>query len=173
MHNTYFTLPVLFTMMSNHYAMTYGAAHNGLVLIALCGAGAAIRAWFVARHRAHERGGRTSPLPALAGMVAIAAVIWALRPALAPAAPTAPNFTAVAAIIEQRCVGCHAQHPTQPGFAAAPKGYRFDTAERIHAQAAEIGQQVATGAMPLGNLTGMTADERAAVLAWINAGAPP
>ncbi len=172
-HNTYFTLPVLFTMMSNHYAMTYGAAHNGLVLIALCGAGAAIRAWFVARHRARERGGRTPPLPALAGVVAIAAVIWALRPALAPAASTAPNFTAVAAIIEQRCVGCHAQHPTQPGFAAAPKGYRFDTAERIHAQAAEIGQQVATGAMPLGNLTGMTADERAAVLAWINAGVPP
>jgi len=75
--------------------------------------------------------------------------------------------------VQRHCVGCHAEHPTQPGFAAAPKGYRFDTAERIRAQAAEIGQQVATGAMPLGNLTGMTADERAAVLAWIDAGAPP
>ena len=60
-HNTYFTLPVLFTMISNHYAMTYGARYNWLVLIGMCIAGALIRAWFVARHKAHERGGRTSP----------------------------------------------------------------------------------------------------------------
>jgi uncharacterized membrane protein len=33
-HNTYFTLPVLFVMISNHYAMTYGAHDNWLVLIA-------------------------------------------------------------------------------------------------------------------------------------------
>ena len=55
-HNTYFTLPVLFVMISNHYAMTYGARSNWLVLIAMSVAGACIRAWFVARHRAAERG---------------------------------------------------------------------------------------------------------------------
>jgi uncharacterized membrane protein len=69
--------------------------------------------------------------------------------------------------------GCHAEHPIQSGFAAAPKGYRFDTPARIRTQAQEIGRQVATGAMPLGKLTTMTEDERAAVVAWINAGAPP
>lgn len=91
-----------------------------------------------------------------------------------PSLPAHPvDFAAIAALVQRHCVGGHAEHPTQPGFAATPKGYRFDTAERIHAQAAVIGRQVATGAMPLGNLTTMTADERAAVVAWINAGAPP
>jgi uncharacterized membrane protein len=54
-HNTYFTLPVLFVMISNHYAMTYGAHYNWLVLIAMCFAGACIRAWFVARHKPRRR----------------------------------------------------------------------------------------------------------------------
>ena len=172
-HNTYFTLPVLFAMLSNHYAITYGATHNGLVLIALCGAGAAIRAWFVARHRAHERGGSTPIAPVIAGVAVIAATVWALHPAPLPTPAGPPAFATVAAIVERRCAGCHADHPTQPGFAAAPKGYRFDSAERIRLHAAEIATQIGTGAMPLGNLTGMTLEERATVRAWAEAGAPP
>ena len=172
-HNTYFTLPVLLTMISNHYAMTYGAAHNALVLIALSFAGAAIRVWFVARHKAHERGGRTSPLAAIAGGVAIIIVAVALKPAPAakPAAASV-SFAQVQAIIQARCAGCHAEHPTQPGFVAAPKGHMLDTPARMLAQTAEIRQQVGSRAMPIGNLTQMTDDERAAVLAWIDAGAP-
>jgi uncharacterized membrane protein len=64
-HNTYFTLPVLFTMISNHYALTFGARHNWLVLIAISAAGVLIRAYFVDRHKRHLRSGKTSPWPAL------------------------------------------------------------------------------------------------------------
>src|SRR4029077_3825764 len=70
-HNTYFTLPVLFTMISHHYAMTFGAAYNWLVLIAISMAGVLIRVYFVSRHKAHERGGRTSPVPAVLGVVTL------------------------------------------------------------------------------------------------------
>ena len=71
-----------------------------------------------------------------------------------------------------RCVACHAETPRQPGFATAPKGVLLDTPERIHAQAAAIEQQaVLTRAMPIGNLTGMTDDERRMLGAWIAAGA--
>lgn len=174
-HNTYFTLPVLLTMISNHYAMTYGAAHNALVLIALTFAGAAIRVWFVERHKAHERGGRTSPVAAIAGVAAVLVLIVALRPAPAPANQAAgtASFAQVRGIIQARCSGCHAEHPTQPGFAAPPKGHKFDTPEQILAQKTEIRQQLASRAMPIGNLTQMSEAERAVVIAWIDAGAPP
>ncbi|MDB5971740.1 MAG: hypothetical protein JWQ90_4190 [Hydrocarboniphaga sp.] len=174
-HNTYFTLPVLLTMISNHYAMTYGAHHNALVLIALTFAGAAIRVWFVERHKAHERGGRTSPLAAIAGVAAILVVIAGLRPvppASAAAGATSVSFAQVQTIIQTRCASCHAEHPTQPGFFAPPKGHMLDTPARILAQKAEIRQQVGSRAMPIGNLTQMSDDERIAVLAWIDAGAP-
>src|SRR5260221_3828304 len=90
-HNTYFTLPVLFTMISNHYAMTFGARYNWLVLIALCAAGVLIRVYFVARHKRHERGGKTSPWPAILGLLIVAATAAALAPKRAPttAAPAA------------------------------------------------------------------------------------
>src|SRR3984893_4636080 len=79
-HNTYFTLPVLFVMISNHYAMTFGARDNWLVLIAICVAGVSLRLYFVARHRAHERNGRTSALPAALGLLTLAGVAFALMP---------------------------------------------------------------------------------------------
>src|SRR2546421_4927978 len=79
-HNTYFTLPVLFAMISPHYAMTYGARQNWLVLIAICAAGVSVRLYFVARHKAHERNGRTSPLPAAIGLLTLAGVAFALLP---------------------------------------------------------------------------------------------
>jgi uncharacterized membrane protein len=173
-HNTYFTLPVLFTMISNHYAMTYSGPHNALVLIGICIAGAATRAWFVARHKAHERGGKTSPLPALVGGAALLAVMIALRPTPPAASATvaaAPDFARAQAIVAQHCVGCHAERPSGFGFNAAPLGVMLDTPERLVAQAAGVRQQVASGAMPIGNLTAMSEAERAELLAWIDAGA--
>jgi uncharacterized membrane protein len=174
-HNTYFTLPVLFAMISHHYPLGWAAPHNWAVLIGMSAGGAAIRGWFVARHKAQLQGRRASPVPAVAGVLAIALVAWALRPA-APATPPAGDAAAVSfvraqSIVLQRCAGCHAEHPTQPGYAIAPKGQRFDTSERIRAQADAIGQQVASRAMPLGNITQMTDEERAALLSWIEQGA--
>ncbi len=83
-HNTYFTLPVVFVMISNHYAMTYGARYNWLVLIAVSFAGACIRGWFVARHKPAGRRGVASTLPAALGVLTLAGVVVALAPAGGP-----------------------------------------------------------------------------------------
>ncbi len=81
-------------------------------------------------------------------------------------------FASVAAIISQRCVGCHSSHPTIPGFSPAPLGIRFDTAAQIHAESDRIGINVASEFMPFGNMTGMTTAERAVIADWIAKGAP-
>ncbi len=199
-HNTYFTLPVVFIMISNHYAMTYGGCHNWLVLIAMSVAGACIRAWFVARHRPSQARGIAAAAPAAVGGLAVIGVILALAPGApgAPgaaatfASPTFANPTAAAAralsgsyasvpalrlevqqIIERRCVPCHAASPRQPGFNAPPDGLMLETMDEVSAHLPEMQQQLAARAMPLGNLTRMTDDERNVVLEWISRGGHP
>src|SRR6267142_1297216 len=180
-HNTYFTLPVLFVMISHHYAMTYGARENWLVLIAICAAGVSMRLYFVARHKAHERNGRTSPLPAALGLLTLAGVAAALMPHPrdvrdrgTAGGGVAPNgsFASIQAIVAQRCISCHSANPTQSGFTAPPNGLLLDTPERILAHTEQMRQQIATLAMPLGNITGITEEERSEMLAWIDRGAP-
>ena len=175
-HNTYFTLPVLFVMISHHYAMTYGARENWLVLIAICAAGVCVRIYFVARHKAHERGGRTSALPAALGVLTLAGVAVALMPhprqGVAPQASPAADFVRIESIVNRRCGGCHSEKPSQAGFTAAPNGVLLDTPERILARTAQMQQQIATRAMPVGNITGITEAERSELLAWIEHGAP-
>jgi len=170
-HNTYFTLPVIFVMMSNHYAMTYGHRYNWLILVAISFAGAAIRTYFVARHK-----GKASLIPVVIGVILLAAVAISIAPPKAADTPAGaqagvPPFSRVQAIVQARCTVCHASAPTQPGFNAAPKGVMFDTPEQILAQAAQIHQQTSTRVMPLANLTLMTDDERTAIAAWFQHGA--
>lgn len=167
-HNTYFTLPVLFTMISSHYAMTYGHPYSWLILTGISFAGAAIRVYFVARHK-----GKASPLPAIAGVVALIVVAAAIAPyPRSGTAVAAVTFPQVQAIVQARCASCHAQSPTQPGFTVAPKGVMLDTPEQISAHALQIQQQVSSKVMPIANLTGMTDDERAAIAHWFTQGAP-
>ena len=166
-HNTYFTLPVIFVMISNHYAMTYSHEYNWLILIAISMAGALIRIFFVSRHSP----GKPLTGALIAAIAIMIGVIWAMAPktenvTLDTSAPLV-EFAQVATIIEQRCTTCHAQKPTQLGFAAAPKGYMYDTPQQIKAQMAQIYQQaVVLKAMPIGNLTGMTDEERQLVSTW-------
>ncbi|HEY0685934.1 MAG TPA: urate hydroxylase PuuD [Steroidobacter sp.] len=171
-HNTYLTLPVLFTMISNHYAMTYGARHNWLVLIGMCLAGALIRTWFVARHKAHERGGRTPAWPAVWGVLSIVIVAISLVPARGSPGNVAPaNFAQIESIVKARCVPCHSAVPTQPGFMSPPKGIELDTPQHIIDNALRTQPLLISHTMPPGNLTGMTEEERAALLTWIDHGA--
>jgi len=176
-HNTYFTLPVLFVMISNHYAVTYGARHNWLVLIAVSFAGACIRAWFVARHKPQERSGYLTAVPAVLGVLTLAAVVLALAPALdarrerAHAAGPAVEGARVQVIVEERCAPCHAANPTEPGFNAPPNGIVLQSIDQVLAHLPQVQQQLAMRTMPLGNLTGMTDEERATVLMWIGHGA--
>jgi uncharacterized membrane protein len=172
-HNTYFTLPVVFVMISNHYAMTYGARNNWLVLIAVSFAGACIRAWFVARHKPRERSAYVSAVPAVLGVLTLAAVVFALAPSLnvkpASAGTAGPGVDGawVQLIVDRRCVPCHAESPTEPGFNAPPNGIVLENIDQVLAHLPQVQQQLAMRTMPLGNLTGMTDDERAVLLMWI------
>jgi uncharacterized membrane protein len=165
-HNNYFTLPVLFVMISNHYPMTWGHPHAWLVLVAILLLAAFVRHFFNLRHK-----GRTVwaiPVTAAIGTALLAIAIAPARPAIVDV----PAFDEVQAIVAARCAGCHAERPTQTGFAVAPKGVLLDSPERIRANAGKIhAQAVATKAMPIGNLTAMTDPERAKLGAWIAAGA--
>jgi len=171
-HNTYFTLPVLFVMISNHYAGTYGSRYNWLILIALSLAGALIRVWFVQRHF-----GKATPIPLASAAVLLLAVVVAqapksVAPAEAASRSAAEVFAEVQGIVHERCAGCHAAAPTQPGFAAPPLGVVFDQPRDILTQAVKIHQQtVVSKAMPIGNLTQMTDAERAVLDQWFQAGA--
>ena len=80
-------------------------------------------------------------------------------------------FAAVKSVVDQRCVACHAATPTQPGFAQAPKGVVLESAEQIGQHAAKIAETVASGYMPLGNLTGITEQERRLIATWHAQGA--
>lgn len=168
-HNTYFTLPVLFVMISNHYAMTYGHEYNWLILIAISIAGAAIRVFFVQRHF-----GKASVVPLLVAGLLLAAVAAAIAPASrshgggsADAVNAEAVLPQVVAVVQQRCLSCHAASPSQPGFASAPKGIVFDTENDILQQAQQIHQQtVVTRAMPIGNLTAITEQERQLIDRW-------
>jgi uncharacterized membrane protein len=167
-HNTYFTLPVLFVMISNHYAMTWGHEYNWLILIALSIAGALIRVYFVQRHK-----GNQTLLPLVAAAIIIAGTAAAITPM--PRQPLATDDTTTAAevfakvqsVIEVRCAGCHAKSPTQVGFSTPPKGVILESAEDIVRQAQTIHQQVVvTNAMPIGNLTQITDEERTLIDHW-------
>ncbi len=172
LHNNYFTLPVLFTMVSSHYPATYGHHWNWLVLAGLALVGVATRHWFNLRNQ-----GRPNPwlLPgAAAGLVALA-FVTAPRDNGAAAVPQAAgdvSFADVRVIVARRCAPCHSSAPTVPGLTAAPQGVAFDTPDEIRARAERIlAVAVETHTMPLGNVTAITEEERAILARWIRDGA--
>jgi uncharacterized membrane protein len=178
-HNTYFTLPVLFAMLSGHYSFTYTHPQNWLILILMMFAGAAIRQFFVMRH-GFKLGRNGNPLPyALAGVAVIVGVIVWLRPA--PVVGVAINSGAVQAasagssgqidyknlqpVLAQRCYMCH-------GEQVQMKNVRLDSAQNVKLHAQNIYQQVVVSkVMPMNNSTGLTEAERLLVKQWFEAGA--
>jgi uncharacterized membrane protein len=165
-HNNYLTLPVVFTMISNHFPSTYGHSYAWLILVVLLVIGAWVRHFFNLRHA-----GRTVwAIPATAA-IAIAVLAIVIRPQGEPAAgATRVPFERVKRIVADRCAACHSAHPTKVD--EAPKGVELDTPQEINAQAKAIEQQaVKTKAMPLGNVTGMTQAERDLLGRWIAQGA--
>jgi uncharacterized membrane protein len=165
-HNNYLTLPVVFTMFSNHFPFTYGHSYAWLILVALLVIGAWVRHFFNLRHT-----GRTVWAIPVTAALAIAALAVVIRPQT-QSAVGAPQvqFARIAQIVDARCTACHSQSPTR--VAEPPKGVTFDTPEEIQAQADAIEQQaVRTKAMPLGNVTKMTPEERTLLGHWIAQGA--
>lgn len=168
-HNNYFTLPVIFIMVSNHYASTYAHPHNWAVLMLIAAAGVSIRHFFNRKHK----GVYAWQYPALgAGLLGI--VAWWTAPLIQPLPPVEGEvtFNRVRAIIGERCVTCHSPQPTFPGYTVPQAGVLLHNPADIVQNSQRIYQQViVTRIMPLGNLTKITEQERAVLSAWVKAGA--
>jgi uncharacterized membrane protein len=170
-HNTYFTLPVLVAMLSNHYGWLYQGPHNWIALVLLMLAGALIRHFFVARHKAKVKGVTPPWGYAAFGCVVLAAMVFWLAPpprsADAIANAQAPvTMAQVKAVIDQRCALCHNAQLQQ-------KNVALHTPELIKQHAQTVYQQSSVlKLMPLNNATQMTDDERALLKRWFESGAP-
>jgi uncharacterized membrane protein len=165
-HNNYLTLPVVFTMISNHFPFTYGHSYSWLILVVLLVIGAWVRHFFNLRHT-----GRTVWAIPISAAIAIAVLAILIRPQNESSAGTAAvPFATVRGVIDRRCTACHSLHPTL--VAEAPLGLRLDTPEEIQRYAPDVkGMAVDSTAMPLGNVTKMTTAERQLLGRWIDQGA--
>lgn len=174
-HNHYMTFPVVFCMLSNHFPSMYGHAQPALVLTLFVIFGAAFKYWMNFRGRTPllVQGAGALALLALVGLTASPAKRGGAAGADAAASGIGPvSFTTTRGILERRCWTCHSAHPTNPSFPEPPAGVRLDDPERVLALAERIRvRAVETKTMPLGNLTGITEEERDTLGAWIAQGA--
>lgn len=166
-HNNYFTLPVLFIMISSHYPATYGQAYNWLVLVIFSLAAISIRHYFNIRHLPGFRAWPLIPaLLLLAGLI----VFTAPQPTAVKKngdAAKKVQTSEVYRIVEQRCSGCHARLPSFEGFTSAPLGIELDSPQKLEQHAERVYQTVVvTRVMPLANLAQMTDSERGLVAIW-------
>jgi uncharacterized membrane protein len=172
-HNNYLTLPVIFLMLSNHYPLFFATQYNWLIVAIVLLIGPVIRHFFNSQHA-----GKGSPwwtwAVAAAGMIAIAWLSAAgPRVEKTGALPPTPKFSEVNDIVMGRCSMCHSAEPFWPGIATAPNGVRLDTPDliKLHARMIAI-NAVKSSAMPPGNVSEITPEERQVLASWIAAGAP-
>jgi uncharacterized membrane protein len=163
-------------MISNHFSMTWGHAMNWLILVAMFLIGIGVDHFINCRDQGKKGVGYAALAAAVAGLVAV--IVFTAAPASsAPgtaATTSAPvAFSTVQGIVTARCIECHSAHPTSKLFPIAPNGMKFDTSAEIRMAAAKIKlMAIDTQAMPLGNLTHMTVEERSILAAWLAQGAP-
>jgi uncharacterized membrane protein len=186
LHNNYLTLPVIFLMLSNHYPLAFATEYSWVIASLVFLMGVTIRHWFNTRHA--RKGSPTWTW--IATLVIFIVIMWlstvqrpvpdtenaALPPVFARFASD-PHFAEVRDTVVGRCSMCHGAEPVWEGVHRAPKGVGLETEAEIAAHAREIYLQAGRShAMPPGNLTGMTASERALIVAWYEsavAGARP
>lgn len=164
-HNNYFTLPIIFIMISNHYPMTYGHEFGWLVLVAIGFISAFARHFFNLRNQ-----GVSKPSILVIAAIMLAALAAAMVPAKIEAQKGEAVLTDTQAmvVVEQRCVSCHAVSPTNAGFASAPAGIVLETVEQVLVIKDKMIPALQTGYMPLGNMTGMTDQERQQLMIWLS-----
>ncbi|MBR0926111.1 urate hydroxylase PuuD [Bradyrhizobium diazoefficiens] len=168
LHNNYLTLPVVVLMISNHYPLLYATRFNWIIVAIILALGPVIRHFFNERHA-----GRKSPWwvwgVAAIGVIAILFLSAAgPREAKTAALPAQPSLAAVEEIVMSRCSMCHAAEPVWAGIVTAPKGIVLDTPAHIHRNIRLIGRVAAwSSAMPPGNVTEMTSQERAVLAAYL------
>jgi uncharacterized membrane protein len=173
LHNNYLTLPVILMMVSNHYPLLYGDGRGPVMAAGIVVVGALIRHFFNLRNSGRKDWSRPFLIPAAALVVVGLLVASGLGSRDDGDRGAAPSREEVELVIRQRCMSCHAAKPTDETFEAPPAGLAFDKDGAIRANAQRIyAQTVLSDAMPLGNVTQMTAEERALVGRWVRAGAP-
>lgn len=166
-HNNYFTLPVLFVMVSNHFPSTFGNKYQWIVLASISIGSAGIKHWLNLREQ-----GKLSVWILPASVIILLAVAYVTAPQPSTTKCNEIGFTQVNAIIQQRCINCHSSKPTDDVFTVAPNGVKYDTPLEIVAKKELILQRVVlTKTMPQNNKTNMTLEEREIIRCWIEQGA--
>jgi uncharacterized membrane protein len=165
-HNNYLTLPVVVLMISNHYPLLFATRYNWVIVAIVLALGPVIRHFFNERHK-----GRPSPwwvwAVAALGMIAIALLSAAGPRQTATARNPTPTFAEVEEIVTSRCSMCHATEPVWDGIVTAPKAVLLDSPEHIQSNMRLIARNAAwSTAMPPGNVTEITPEERAVLAAW-------
>lgn len=174
-HNNYLTLPVIFLMVGTHYPLFYATKYNWLIVAIVLAIGPLMRVFFNFRHANEGEDWKKSPWWTW-GLVALGviAIGWlsslGLRDDQRSEMPPPPKFAVVENIMLSRCSMCHAAEPVWLGIHRAPHEVLLDTPENIRKFAHLIETHaVRSSAMPPGNITGMTPEERATVGAWLSA----
>jgi uncharacterized membrane protein len=166
-HNNYFTLPVLFVMVSNHFPGTFSHTYQWIVLTAISIGSAGIKHWLNLREQ-----GQLSVWVMPASVLLLLAVVFVTAPKSSTTKCNEISFATANAIIQQRCVSCHSSMPTDDVYKVAPNGVKYDTPQEIVAKKELILQRVIlTKSMPQNNKTNMTPEEREMIRCWIEGGA--
>jgi len=166
-HNNYFTLLVLFVMVSNHFPSTFGNQYQWAVLAAISIGSAGIKHWLNLREQ-----GKLSVWVMPASVIILLAVAYATAPQTSNTKCREVSFAEVNSIIQERCVSCHSSRPTDEVYTAPPNGLKYDTPLEIVAKKELIMQRVVTTkTMPQNNKTNMTPEERDAIRCWLEQGA--
>ncbi|HEU4405416.1 MAG TPA: urate hydroxylase PuuD [Polyangiaceae bacterium] len=168
MHNSYMTLPVLATMVSNHFSFAFDHALNGVLLVALCVVGASARHLMITIEK--KQTAWWAFAPAAGGLALLVALTM---PKAAPPDTSPPvAFTEVNDIVARRCRSCHSGAPTDDVYKSPPNGVSFDSPDTFKAFAPRVRLRVVEAkTMPLANKTNMTDEERAILRRWIDQGA--
>ena len=168
LHNNYFTLPVLFVMMSNHFPTTFGYENPWLILIIISVGTAGVKHYLNLR----EKGQLAVWIMPVSVVILLAGAFISAPPKDPGACNTQIQFSEVNAIIQERCVSCHSSKPTDDVYKAPPNGVMYDTPDDIVKKKDLIMQRVVvTKTMPQNNKTNITQKERDIIRCWIEQGA--
>ncbi len=166
LHNNYFTLPVLFVMISNHFPSTFGNDHSWLVLSVISLGAAGVKHYLNLKEK-----GQLSVWVMPVSVLILLGAAFMTAPEKPGACKSDVSFTEVNAIIQNRCVSCHSAKPTDDVYTAAPNGIMYDTPADIVKLKDKIMQRVVvTKTMPQNNKTNITQKERDLIRCWIEQG---
>ena len=167
LHNNYFTLPVLFVMVSNHFPSTFGNDYSWAILATISLGAAGIKHWLNLKER-----GQYNVWILPVSVIILLAVAYVTAPVKQGECKINVSFIEVNQIVQNRCVQCHSAQPKDNVYTAAPNGIMYDTPEQIINLKDKIMQRVViTKTMPQNNKTGMTLQERDLIRCWIEQGA--